>query len=173
MQKIIDSVRFAVKEKNFYVALVTALTIPDICVALEHGKTTGAEYSKWFETNLVDYKRSLSGNDCYALRCSILHQGIDDISEQKRQDVLEHYVFLTEGPHRNLIKNCTFKKGTEQVTVSFLQLNVGKFCEDICKASEVWLKGNIEKGNIKKRITKILEIHEPGYTHMGVIKFGE
>lgn len=157
----------AIEQENFYAALITALTIPDICVALEHGNTTGKEYAKWFDSNL-DYKNFLSGNDCYALRCSVLHQGTDDITEQRMREVLEHYIFLTKGSHRILFKNCIFNG----VNKSFLQLNVTTFCIDICTAAEVWIKNNTNNSSIQNRLQQTLEIHEPGYTYMGTVRFG-
>jgi len=168
MENIINSVRNSIEQQNWYSALFVALTLPDICAALEHGTTSGNRYSQWFESNLKQYKNFLSGNDCYALRCSLLHQGKDDVSEQRLKDILEHYVFLTSGSHRNLFKDCVFNG----VKKSFLQLNVGMFCEDICTAVETWLNTNSSNKDIQNRLSNTLEIHEPGYTYMGAIKFG-
>lgn len=167
MQNIIDSIRQSIENGNLYSALFVSLTIPDICAALEHGETTGRRYSDWFEANL-QYDGFLSGNDCYALRCSVLHQGIDDISNQRMQEVLEHYVFLTDGPHLNVFRDCVFNG----VKKSFLQLKTGDFCEDMCIASEKWLANNVDNEAIQERLSHTLEIHEPGYTYMGVVRFG-
>jgi hypothetical protein len=168
MDNIINSVKNSIEQQNWYSALFVALTLPDICTALEHGKTTGARYSQWFESNLSQYNGFLSGNDCYALRCSLLHQGKDDISSQRMQDVLEQYVFLTSGSHCNLFKDCEFNG----IKKSFLQLNVATFCNDICIAVETWLQANSDNQSIRERIHNTLEIHEPGYTYLGLIKFG-
>lgn len=167
MQNIIDSVRQAVKNKNFYAALFVSLALPDICAALESGKTNQIKYAEWFEKNLPQYTGYLSGNDCYALRCSLLHQGRDDITEQKAREVLEHYVFLISGSHCNLVKDCFF----DGVKKSFLQLNVQSFCNDICIAVEDWLGKVISNPIIAERIKGTIEIHEPGYTYKGAIKF--
>jgi len=168
MNKIIDSVRDSLRQENWYAALFAALTLPDICVALEHGKGGGEKYSAWFEESLKQYGRFLSGDDCYALRCSLLHHGKDDITGQRVKDVLDHYIFLTSGPHLILFKDCTI----DGVKKSFLQLNVGIFCEDICTAVESWLVANVGNQDVQDRAATILEIHEPGYIHMGAIRFG-
>lgn len=165
MKNILESIRNALTEKNWHAALFVTLTLPDICAALENGKTSGEKYSQWFESNLTQYQGYLSGNDCYALRCALLHEGKDDVSDQKKKDVLEHYVFLTEGGHRNLVKHSNIYG----VKTSFLQLNVKRFCEEICVAAENWLANNSTDPEIKKRLKDTLEIHEPGYVHMGVI----
>jgi hypothetical protein len=168
MQNIINSIREAIKNRNWYAALIVSLTLPDICVTLTDGKTNGDKYAEWFENNLSQYNGYLSGNDCFALRCSLLHQGKDDISDQRKRKVLEHYVFLTSGSHCNLIRDCFFNG----IKKSFLQLNVGNFCGDICNAAQVYLDKIASDPSAVKRIRETIEIHEPGYTYMGVIKFG-
>ena len=95
MKNIIDSIYKALENENWSAALFVSLTLPDICVALQYGKTSGKKYSDWFENNLSQYKGFLSGNDCYALRCALLHQGKNDVTDQKMNEVLEFYVFLS------------------------------------------------------------------------------
>lgn len=168
MQKIINSVYSALESENWYAALFVSLTLPDICSALEHDKTSGERYANWFVKNLSQYKSFLSGNDCYALRCALLHAGKDDISDQKKQEILEHYVFLTKGSHCNLFKDNVFN-GEKK---TFLQLNVQVFCKDICKAVEGWLVSSSTNSTMQGRLKNTIEIHEPGYSYKGLIRFG-
>lgn len=168
MQKIIDSVYSSLENKNLYAALFVVLTLPDICSALEHGKTSGDKYAEWFDQNLSQYKGFLSGNDCYALRCALLHSGKGDISDQKKQEVLEHYVFLTKGAHCNLFKD-NIINGERK---TFLQLNVQIFSKDICEAVEKWLSIVSTNVSIQERLKNTIQIYEPGYTYKGAIRFG-
>lgn len=167
MDTIIISIRKALKEKNWYGALFMAIALPDICAYLEHGTTDRKKYSSWFENNLTKYTGLLSGHDCYSLRCAVLHQNMDDISKQEKRD-LDHYIFVTQGTHLNLFKDC-FINGIKE---SFLQLNVIEFCEDICVAVENWISLNSNNQNINNRLKHALEIHEPGYIYKELIKFG-
>ncbi len=168
MNKVIQSIRDALRERNWYVALFVSLTLPDICSSLEFGQSDSSKYSQWFENNLTQYKGFLSGNDCYALRCALLHMGKDDITDQKKRDVLEHYVFLTDGSHRILFKDCIF----DGVKKSFLQLNVQTFCEELSSATEKWLDSVSANTEIQSRLKNTIEVHEPGYTYRNAIKFG-
>jgi len=168
MQAIVDSVYKALENENWYAALFVSLTLPDICVSLEQGKTTGEKYANWIEENLSQYRGFLSGNDCYALRCALLHSGKDDISDQKKREVLEQYVFLTDGAHCNLFKDCFFD-GEKK---TFLQLNVQRFCMDMCSAVEKWLALVSTSTEICKRIKDTIEVHKPGYSYKGFVKFG-
>ena len=78
MKDILDSISKAIENENWYAALFNTMTLPDICVSLEHGKTTGNQYAAWFDENLPQYNKILSGSDCYALRCALLHEGKDN-----------------------------------------------------------------------------------------------
>ena len=168
MDNIIISIRKALQEENWYGALFMAITLPDICAYLEHGKANGKNYSSWFENNLTKYKGFLSGDDCYSLRCAVLHQNTDDISSQGMKDVLDHYIFITQGGHLNFFKDCV----VVGIKESFLQLNVTKFCDDICVAVENWISLNSGNQYINDRLKQTLEIHKPGYIYKGSIKFG-
>ena len=171
MEKIIKSAYDALKNDNQYAALIVALIIPDICAALENGETTGSKYASWFENNLPEYKGYLSGKDCYALRCAILHQGKDDVSGQRIKEVLDYVIFMEPQVPVHLIlgKNVVLN---DQLKKSFLQLNVSMFIVDICKAAEKWLKTASGNKEIQRRLRETIEIHKEGYIHHGVMKFG-
>lgn len=168
MENILASINQSLSDKNWYVALFVTLTLPDICGKLENPtKNSSTRYIEWFEANMQSYKGFLSGKDCYALRCAVLHEGTDDITEQRIKEVLDYCVFLTSGPHLNLFKDCYF--GSEKV--SFLQINVSQFCNDLCKSVKDWLSKVKKDRSIMESMTEAIEIHNPGFVHKG-IKFG-
>lgn len=169
MQDIVDSIRNALLQKNWYAALFVTLTLPDICVALEYGKTSREKYSEWFEGNLPQYKGFLSGDDCYALRCATLHEGKDNISQQRIRDVLDHFIFSISSNHKNLFKDIVINSGSKE---SFLQLNVARFCTEMCDAVSQWIVSMQNNKNITNRVNESIVIREPGYVYKGVIKFG-
>lgn len=137
MRRFTGSVAQALKEKNWYAALYLSLTLPDICARLESKdeKTDSTKYIDWYDRYLLhkyampvgNLERHvfLSGRDCYALRCAILHEGSPDISAQKRREALNKFHFTVVGAHCNQIGN-------------ILQLDVPRFCEDICTAVDAW-----------------------------------
>ena len=77
MQKLLDSIRKSLDDKNYHSALVLSLIIPDICGKLEHSnKSSSKRYPEWFNKYLgKKYDNCLSGEDCYALRCSSYMRG--------------------------------------------------------------------------------------------------
>jgi hypothetical protein len=170
MRAFIESVRIAVRQRNWHAALALALTLPDICADLEDPGTRGqseARYVKWWKTYLSKNAGSLttpgksptgslSGKDCYALRCSFLHQGLSDIAHQRARDVVSRFLFVA--PTGKVIAH--FNKVNDA-----LQLQVDIFCEDICKGVEEWVREKLSKDpEIQKRAEKMLTISSlPGF----------
>lgn len=101
IQQIIESVQDAITKECWIPALTTALTIPDIMGQIEfpvlinkHGRRlVGEQYKAWFTKHVAHHFANEEGWDaegnpinpyftadmCYQLRCSILHQGSNDI----------------------------------------------------------------------------------------------
>jgi hypothetical protein len=163
MQRFTSAIYKALENENWYGALFLALTLPDICGKIQYPQAKSEErYVKWFQKYLDDkYTREvgpkrqkhifLSGEDCYALRCSLLHEGSDAISSQRCKKALDSFLFLTKGAHCNW---CNVNKHT------FLELNVTNFCEDICEAVEKWLNDLEHDDHIQKELANIITIFE-------------
>ncbi|HEY6173995.1 MAG TPA: hypothetical protein VIX73_06105, partial [Kofleriaceae bacterium] len=145
MQHFLDDIRGAVADRRWYAALSLALAMPDICGRLEYGRIgSEARSVRWFaDYAQAHYKGrvessgeqicSLTGADCYALRCAYLHQGDVDISEQRAREVLDRFDFIT--PDGVPIHMAYFNSTPKKV----LLLQVDLFCEDMCASVERWL----------------------------------
>lgn len=160
MERFTKAVRLAIANQNWYGALLIALTLPDICGWLENpNHKTQVRYEKWWKS-YVQSKYSpiiagqqcifLGGRDCYALRCSYLHQGGNDITDQKAREVLERFQFVTPGQivsmHCNRFDNR-------------LQLQVDVFCEDVCLGVEEWVKKVVDsRPAVQQRLKSLLTI---------------
>jgi len=167
IDRYLDSIVRSLESKNWYAALFVALVIPDICGALEHpNEESGVRYVNWYHkymlpkyTVIMPSLREphvfLSGDDCYALRCSLLHEGTGDIDKQKVSKILESVRFNEPsdkggGMHRNQHKNA-------------LQLRVDAFCNEIIDATHQWLSDVQGDAGIQARIESLLEIHPAFY----------
>lgn len=75
MGELIAQIRIASANGLFYLALYGALTLPDICGALEssNGRASGPKYKKWIRENVRG--QADEAEDLYGLRCSLMHQG--------------------------------------------------------------------------------------------------
>jgi hypothetical protein len=75
-ERILKEINLAVENDLYYVALFTALTLPDICGALDSndGEASRDNYIAWFD-KYVHIGEYFNGLECYSFRCSMLHQG--------------------------------------------------------------------------------------------------
>jgi hypothetical protein len=161
VKKFTDAIRLSIKNCNWYAAIFMALTMPDICGKLEQpDKKTKDRYIEWYnqyllKTNTMSLFNKetvlLSGNDCYALRCSVLHEGSDVVSTQEIHEILSKIHITTLGSHMIKINN-------------ILSIDVSKFCEEMCQAVEKWYDDIKNVEIIVERISNVLEIKENGFS---------
>lgn len=170
MEKFTESIRRSIAAENWNAALFMALTLPDLCGAIAYPdiEHSGPRYKHWFNENLSDLNKTIIGgeevvfltaSDCWALRCSLLHAGTADISEQRAQEVLNKFEFTTMGMHR--IR-------TERI----LTLNVSMFCEEVCDAVEAWYEACKGDPRVQDRVSKILKIREKPFSPIPGVQFG-
>jgi hypothetical protein len=140
MDRFISAINRSLETDNWNAALFQALTLPDICARLEaeNGKTSGPKYVEWFDKYLASSYRDeigchgeihvfLSGSDCYALRCAMLHEGSDDIGSQRARQTLDRFQFTA---------NRTAHLNQDGPV---LQLDVSAFCMSMTWAAQRWL----------------------------------
>jgi len=174
MERFTSAIRKSLESQNWYAALYMSITLPDICARLESddGKTNADRYIGWYDKYLADRYRHevgadrelhvfLSGADCYALRCAILHEGSTDITTQRRRDVLDRFHFTVVGSHCNQIN-------------SVLQLDVPVFCNDVCMAAERWA-GDFRTNHQDKlnRLDQIVRVYVGSHTMPEGVSFGQ
>jgi hypothetical protein len=153
MNHLIEAVKKSLANENYISALYLSLTLPDICARIDsvNNKTSKQQYIDWFNTYLSEtYKHKigsektehvfLTGDDLYALRCAILHEGQLDISTQSAQKVHDKFFFTIGHPHLRQIN-------------SVLQLDLPTFCQEICTGVSKWLNKNNENPKIKELIS--------------------
>ncbi|WP_241331235.1 hypothetical protein [Burkholderia cenocepacia] len=163
MKRFTDAVRNAVAQENWYSALAIALTLPDLCAKLETpNEGSRVRYVRWYGewveakyTFHAGLERTrhvfLTGLDCYALRCSYLHEGGGDIQNQRAREALERFHFISPPRHGRPI-HCNQFGG-------ILQLQVDKFAIDIADSVDAWALNVSGNADVQERITSLLVIH--------------
>lgn len=163
MEKFIDALIKNLNAENWYGALFIALALPDICGKIENpNDNSGPRYRAWCEKYLVPkYTHRvgtldqghehvfLSAADCYALRCSYLHEGGDDITTQIARQALDRFLFVY--PPESGTIHCNQSNQT-------LQLQVDIFCKDMCDGVKQWLEDNKENQDVQNNMKELLEI---------------
>lgn len=102
VDKLISEIECALTHKLYNLALISVLSMPEIiCQSVKEEKTNSKDYIEWFNNYVARFyikphskEPILNGNDTYALRCSILHQGRSSIKKQDIRKDLDDFVFF-------------------------------------------------------------------------------
>lgn len=116
IENILNDISLARNNGAYISALSLALTLPNILSNIEFNKkTTRAEYVNWFNRWVYKYYEQpesdnefinrgiaatkFDGENCYALRCSLLHSGNTDLKDNKGK--IDIFVLCTSdmSPH--------------------------------------------------------------------------
>lgn len=163
MKQYIDAIFKSINTENYFSALSIALMMPDICSTLESENNIGSRrlYYEWFDKYLSHYYTDtenfdtpivfLSGKECYALRCSYLHQGIHEIGHQsileKEDNPAQRIQFVAKEMPQDKIK-----------LGGIVLLNLNIFCLLMIIAVEQWLKDNSDNQIVNERLLKMPSI---------------
>jgi len=154
MDHLFREIEKSLSDGNFYAALFMILTVPDICLSVKMGKHYGEDYEKWFNENMpFNYNKFMSGKDCYAFRCAVLHEGTDSVLKQSKKDIIDKFEILSkkESSHLTYMEGNSYN-GVIQPTK--LVLNLHTFCNDLINSAGKFIKAN----NLK--IDNLIEIKE-------------
>lgn len=162
MRRFTDAIDNALYEENWYGALSMALILPDVCGRLETpSEGVGKRYMRWYvsfvqhkyEMNWQDGKHVfLSGADCYALRCSFLHEGSGDITGQKARKVLDRFHFIIPPGKGNVIHKI------QRDSALLLQTDI--FCKDMIEGVAEWEKAVCGNFTVIQQKSALLKIHD-------------
>lgn len=146
MIELIDQMLTASKNRQFHLALVAALVMPDVCGAIESptGEASGSKYKSWVEKWLSPkygdgLETSLSGDTCYYYRCSLLHQNRAHHPKLKFVRV----AFL-EPNDRITMHDCVIN--------NVLVIDIPTFCQDMADAVSVWLDSQQANPQFKQNL---------------------
>jgi hypothetical protein len=124
MEDIIAAIKQNLETQNYYSALFLTLILPSICGALEseNGQDSGEKYINWYDRYITN--SNLKGDDCYRLRCSLLHQGL---TTHKRSS-FSRVIFAIPNDRYNIFH--------ENIIDGALNLFIPLFCQNMLKAVE-------------------------------------
>lgn len=169
MKRFTDSIRSALRERNWYAALALALAMPDICGNIDQPNAgSGARYADWFDVwmghhyrrrgpdNWPEHARNhtfMTGSDCYALRCSFLHAGEGDVAGKAQlvRDALDKFRFIAPP----LQRHCN-QSGRA------LELQVDIFCAQMADQVDAWESTKQGDAGYEAAKLNLLVIYGPG-----------
>ena len=173
VQRIIAEVKTAIDNECYIVALMGALTLPDVCGKSAYPELkVGARYIKWCDTYVYPTREgvdpnaenldfgitNVNGRIIYSLRCSLLHQGSSDIDGEKCE--VEDFELLIQP--KNEFDIYVDNSGAVWTNDDFdhrerhVRLHIRNICRDLCNAAEKYY--NVHRAEfdfIKCKISRI------------------
>lgn len=157
--RLVGDIRKALENDLYFVALSSALTLPDICgkAAYPNEQSSRKRYISWYEEEIGKYMKNpddkenmpyLSGEVIYSLRCSLLHEGNPNMNNDGlRTDLpIDHFSLIIEKAKpfdiysdSSLITNYGGKNIREY------SMNVRRICMILCNVAESYYKENKDK----------------------------
>jgi hypothetical protein len=153
MQDLLEQIKQGLQSDLYYLSLFVALSIPDICGAIDssNGEASGHKYINWFDKYVAPkYGNFLKGSDCYKFRCSLLHQG----STRHPKSSYSRILFI-EPNAINGVFHCI-------VLNDALNIDVGKFCNDMTEGVKLWLAEVETTDLFKKNYDKFIKRYPNG-----------
>lgn len=160
IEYVLEDIRRAHEAGLYYVAVAVALSLPDVCAALEDDphkpSKVGERYIRWFNANAADAFKLLDAESCYRLRCGVLHEA----KSQHRKLKYDRVLFLPPGSPFS---------GTEVITShnmrvdeSALTLGTDHFCFSMIETVLTWYEFNKESPNVIANMPNLVRYRPEG-----------
>ena len=174
VNRIIKEIKVALDNECYIVALMGALTLPDICgkSAYPKLKNVGERYKRWCDTYVypqIQYTDEddktldcgityLSGEIIYSLRCYMLHQGSANI-EGKKCDVEDFELLIQPKNEFDIYVDnigAVWSNNDFENRERHMSLHIRNICRDICNAAESYYHNHKDEfGFIRYKIAQI------------------
>ena len=195
VNRIIKEINIALDNECYIVALMGALTLPDVCgksayPELSGNKNVKARYTKWCDTYVYPPVQhtdengkvldcgitGISGKIIYSLRCQLLHQGSADIDGEKCE--VEDFELLIQPKDEfdMYVDNfgAVWSNDDFEHRERHMSLHIRNICRDICNAAEKYYNENkSEFGFIKYKIAQINPNAEQPWEYKTDITFSD
>jgi hypothetical protein len=152
MEELLNQIEHSTQNGTYLLGLYVALAMPDICSALEssNGRATGNRYKAWFNKWVSPkYDGVLTGEQCYAYRCGVLHQGRSKHAKLGYSRI----IFLEPDSnmhfHRNILNDA-------------FNLDLVIFCKDIVNSVREWLPTMENNSSFQNNYKHFMKRHEHG-----------
>lgn len=159
MEFILQDIEKCLENGLYFVALQSALTLPDICGALENDSDiVKTRYIKWYDANMQG-KSILSAEDCYAFRNGMIHRAFPKHQKMNYDRVIffhPDYSTIISGDN-NIINNTAW-------------INLVTFCRNIVEAVRIWEQKMRDTNNpdFIKNYPNLIRVHPTGISpYMG------
>ena len=162
---IFEEISRALEVELYYLAVVVALTLPDVCAALSdpRGRTTGARYKAWVERNLAPKYLFINPQDIYSLRCGLLHQS-QTIHQDGRfgRTVISLPGASGSRVHASILGPPKAGRGDLDMAQAIMTLDAGMFCEDMISAVREWFAAHGSDLDVQANLPRLVRLRPDG-----------
>lgn len=176
LELTINEIEIAIHAKSYLSALHMALSIPDMLGQIAYPKSEEKKYIKWFDENVrncvfgylysenplnINGCPKMCGEVCYALRCKLFHEGVNDITAKTTERINEFVLSFTD---EDFVRgNCAGKEyefnkwDPETNTVpetNYLYISCKGLCKEIVVAAKEFYKKNPDLPYPKLRVNQ-------------------
>lgn len=157
--RLVQDIRKALENELYFVALSSALTLPDICgkAAWPLERSSRKRYISWYDEEIGKYEKNpedkdnmsyLSGEIIYNLRCSLLHEGNPNMKNDSliTNQPIDHFSLVIEKakPFDIYSDASTITEfGNKQIRG--YRMNVRRICMILCNVAESYYRDNMDK----------------------------
>lgn len=156
IEQLLVEIENALKARFYFLALVLAVALPDICAALESesGETSSVQYKRWYNDNVASRIPGLTNVDAYSLRCGVIHQG--KFGHPKMQ--FDRLLFFLPGPVVGLAVSTHLNHdGTYSGSISVVE-----FCKYFIQAVRDWYKAKHNDPNVRENLPRLVQYRPNG-----------
>lgn len=177
LELLMKEIEKAIDAKSYLAALHMALSIPDMLGKIAYPKFNGNKYIKWFDENVRDIifghllsENPLCINDdgpkmcgevCYALRCKLFHEGVNDIKAKTRIRINEFVLSFTDEDFvrgKCAGRDYEFDKYDPETNtypeINYLYISCKGLCKEILMAAKTFYMDNPDLNYPKLRINQ-------------------
>lgn len=157
MEALIQQIRESPGKGLFYLGLLGALALPDICASLsaENGRASGPKYKRWVQEFVPGLAHE--AEDIYGLRCALLHQG----QTTPKGSPVPLALTTPGGPQLHKLST-----DVEGEVVGWL--SVEALIVEITAGADRWLQENGETRTVQRNLEKFAHLRPGGYPRHGV-----
>lgn len=157
MEFLLTEIEKALDAGLYFVALQSALTLPDICSLLESNDThsSGDKYSRWFDDNVGRPNQLMfTGKNCWNYRCSCLHSGQSEAKDAKGKGYSRVF-FLVPGKTTVLMH--------DNVINDMYNIDIVTFCNQMIEGVRKWEKVAKETELFQRKYELLMRVRPDGF----------
>jgi hypothetical protein len=151
---VLNDIQRAIEAKLYYPALLTALTVPDICVALALSKDVmvrGKHYIAFVDRYTTPPTLGLDGQSCYRLRGGVVHRAN---MAGHAEFAATHVVFTVPDASGTLLHAFSIRdEATGKIATMF---DLVSFCTTMTLAAKAWFEEHQDDPLVEENMKNLI-----------------